>query len=323
MLIFIHAVCMLDARLTALEEARDGRTEIQIAGRELSAIGRRARGRRSSSSTATWSTAGSGTGSSTALADRFRCIAPTCRSAPRGARWRPTRPHPPGVATIIDDFLAALGLEDVTLVGNDSGGADVARCSSPAAPPGSAASSSPTATPTRTSRRGSSRRCRRSPSCPAACGRWRSRSGSRRSPAPPSPPSPRTGPPDDLVADWTGAAAARPGDHARPRQGHRAAWTSATRSPPRQSLRGIRIPPPARLGARRPLLPDPLRRTPCRRSRRRETGRRYPIRRPSYRSISPKRLATAYRRLCAFAVAPSRTTVRKIRKVQVFRPTGG
>ncbi len=30
---------------------------------------------------------------------------------------------PPGIATIIEDFLAALGLEDVTLVGNDSGGA--------------------------------------------------------------------------------------------------------------------------------------------------------------------------------------------------------
>ena len=33
------------------------------------------------------------------------------------------RPHPAGVATIIEDFLAALDLDDVTLVGNDSGGA--------------------------------------------------------------------------------------------------------------------------------------------------------------------------------------------------------
>ena len=59
-----------------------------------------------------------------ALADRFRCIAPHW---PMGAQQVAMAPDadltPPGVATIIDDFLAALDLEDVTLVGNDSGGA--------------------------------------------------------------------------------------------------------------------------------------------------------------------------------------------------------
>ncbi len=59
-----------------------------------------------------------------ALADRFRCIAPDW---PMGAQ-RVAMEHgadltPPGVATIIEDFLAALDLNDVTLVGNDSGGA--------------------------------------------------------------------------------------------------------------------------------------------------------------------------------------------------------
>jgi pimeloyl-ACP methyl ester carboxylesterase len=59
-----------------------------------------------------------------ALADRYRCIAPDW---PMGAHAVAMNPDadltPPGMATIIDDFLAALDLEDVTLVGNDSGGA--------------------------------------------------------------------------------------------------------------------------------------------------------------------------------------------------------
>ena len=59
-----------------------------------------------------------------ALSDRFRCIAPEW---PMGAHPVAMNPDadltPPGIATIIDDFLAALDLEDVTLVGNDSGGA--------------------------------------------------------------------------------------------------------------------------------------------------------------------------------------------------------
>lgn len=59
-----------------------------------------------------------------ALADRYRCIAPTW---PMGAHTIAMHPDadlaPPGLATIIEDFLAALDLEDVTLVGNDSGGA--------------------------------------------------------------------------------------------------------------------------------------------------------------------------------------------------------
>ncbi|HTR73652.1 MAG TPA: alpha/beta hydrolase [Solirubrobacterales bacterium] len=59
-----------------------------------------------------------------ALSDRFRCIAPDW---PMGAQRVAMAPDadlsPPGIATIVEDFLAALDLEDVTLVGNDSGGA--------------------------------------------------------------------------------------------------------------------------------------------------------------------------------------------------------
>lgn len=59
-----------------------------------------------------------------ALADRYRCIAPNW---PMGAQQVAMEPDadlsPPGVATIIESFLEALDLDDVTLVGNDSGGA--------------------------------------------------------------------------------------------------------------------------------------------------------------------------------------------------------
>lgn len=58
------------------------------------------------------------------LSDRFRCIAPDW---PIGAQQIAMNPGadltPPGIAAIIDSFLAALELEDVTIVGNDSGGA--------------------------------------------------------------------------------------------------------------------------------------------------------------------------------------------------------
>jgi pimeloyl-ACP methyl ester carboxylesterase len=58
------------------------------------------------------------------LADRCRCIAPDW---PLGAQKTVMDPaadlSPPGIARLIADFLAALDLRDVTLVGNDSGGA--------------------------------------------------------------------------------------------------------------------------------------------------------------------------------------------------------
>lgn len=58
------------------------------------------------------------------LADRFRCIAPDW---PIAAHQVPMSPDadlsPPGIARLISDFLAKLELEDVTIVGNDSGGA--------------------------------------------------------------------------------------------------------------------------------------------------------------------------------------------------------
>ncbi|HEX3363275.1 MAG TPA: alpha/beta hydrolase [Solirubrobacterales bacterium] len=59
-----------------------------------------------------------------ALADRFHVVVP---DLPFGAHKVPMAPDAQldaaGLATIVDDFIAALGLEDVTLVGNDSGGA--------------------------------------------------------------------------------------------------------------------------------------------------------------------------------------------------------
>ncbi|MBS1846505.1 MAG: alpha/beta hydrolase, partial [Actinobacteria bacterium] len=59
-----------------------------------------------------------------ALSDRYRCIAPHW---PMGAQPVAMATDadltPPGVASIIESFLEALDLHDVTLVGNDSGGA--------------------------------------------------------------------------------------------------------------------------------------------------------------------------------------------------------
>lgn len=58
------------------------------------------------------------------LSDRFRCFAPDW---PIGAQQVPMNPDadlsPPGIARTINDFLERLELEDVTIVGNDSGGA--------------------------------------------------------------------------------------------------------------------------------------------------------------------------------------------------------
>ncbi len=58
------------------------------------------------------------------LADRYRVIAPDW---PLGAHRTAMKPDadltPPGIAATIGAFLDALDLEDVTLVGNDSGGA--------------------------------------------------------------------------------------------------------------------------------------------------------------------------------------------------------
>ena len=58
------------------------------------------------------------------LADRFRCIAPDW---PLGAHQSPMNPgadlSPPGIAALVAEFLEKLDLEDVTIVGNDSGGA--------------------------------------------------------------------------------------------------------------------------------------------------------------------------------------------------------
>jgi pimeloyl-ACP methyl ester carboxylesterase len=59
-----------------------------------------------------------------ALSDRFRCIAP---DLPFGAHRLPMASNadltPPGMARIVAELIERLGLEDVTVVGNDSGGA--------------------------------------------------------------------------------------------------------------------------------------------------------------------------------------------------------
>jgi pimeloyl-ACP methyl ester carboxylesterase len=59
-----------------------------------------------------------------ALADRFRCIAP---DLPFGAHRTAMSPAadltPPGLAAIVAELLERLDLDDVTIVGNDSGGA--------------------------------------------------------------------------------------------------------------------------------------------------------------------------------------------------------
>lgn len=58
------------------------------------------------------------------LSDRFRCIAPDWPLAAHQVAMSPDADlSPPGIAKLIADFLAKLELEDVTIVGNDSGGA--------------------------------------------------------------------------------------------------------------------------------------------------------------------------------------------------------
>ncbi|GAA3196763.1 alpha/beta fold hydrolase [Actinocorallia longicatena] len=58
------------------------------------------------------------------VAAGHRCLAPTL---PLGAHTVPMHPGadltPPGLATLLEEFLDALDLRDVTLVGNDTGGA--------------------------------------------------------------------------------------------------------------------------------------------------------------------------------------------------------
>jgi pimeloyl-ACP methyl ester carboxylesterase len=58
------------------------------------------------------------------LSASHRCLAPTL---PLGAHRRAMKPDadlsPPGIARLVEEFLDQLGLSDVTLVGNDTGGA--------------------------------------------------------------------------------------------------------------------------------------------------------------------------------------------------------
>ncbi|NES80720.1 MAG: alpha/beta hydrolase [Moorea sp. SIO2B7] len=58
------------------------------------------------------------------LEDKFRCIVP---DLPLGAHVQPMNADadltPPGMARLVADFLTALNLDEVTLIGNDTGGA--------------------------------------------------------------------------------------------------------------------------------------------------------------------------------------------------------
>ncbi|MGL6340613.1 MAG: alpha/beta fold hydrolase [Waterburya sp.] len=58
------------------------------------------------------------------LEDRFRCIVP---DLPLGSHLQPMKPEtdltPLGIADLVADFATALNLKDITLVGNDTGGA--------------------------------------------------------------------------------------------------------------------------------------------------------------------------------------------------------
>ena len=125
------------------------------------------------------------------LSATHRCLAPDW---PIGAQQIPMRPDadlsPYGIADLIASFLDALDLDDVTIVGNDSGGRDVAGSRHP--PPGA----------DRPPRPDQLRHLRELPAGDlqgAAEGRGaagrdgdarRRRSGSGPSPAPPSGPSP-------------------------------------------------------------------------------------------------------------------------------------
>jgi pimeloyl-ACP methyl ester carboxylesterase len=58
------------------------------------------------------------------LSDRFRCIAPDWPIGSQQIAMHPSADlSPPGIASIIHSFLEEKELEDVTIVGNDSGGA--------------------------------------------------------------------------------------------------------------------------------------------------------------------------------------------------------
>ena len=59
-----------------------------------------------------------------ALAERYRCIVPDLPLGPHAVSMAPDADlSPPGLARLVVEFLEALGLHEVTLVGNDTGGA--------------------------------------------------------------------------------------------------------------------------------------------------------------------------------------------------------
>ena len=145
------------------------------------------------------------------LSDRCRCIAPDW---PIGAQQIAMKPDadltPYGIAAIINSLLEALDLEDVTIVGNDSGGAMsqvlvtrhpqrigrlvLTNCDTHENfPPGIFKTMPPIA------------------KLPGGMALLAAPSGSRPSPAPPSSPSRARRSPTELVASWMRPALNDPG----------------------------------------------------------------------------------------------------------------
>ena len=124
----MQSVCKLRTRCTELTRSTPCRPSTIPAGTLHYRIDRARRvraHRRSSSSTGSSSTARCGTASPSGWPPTA-CgrTSSTGRSAATPRRWTPTpTSRPRGVARIVNDVLDALGLHDVTLVGNDTGGA--------------------------------------------------------------------------------------------------------------------------------------------------------------------------------------------------------
>ena len=104
-------------------------------------------------------------------ADGVRCYLPDLPlGSHRDRRSTPDADRSPrGIARLIIEFLEALDLDDVTLVGNDTGGAICQFLLDTDAHADRPRSCSPTATRSTTSRRRRSSRCSRPASAPARC----------------------------------------------------------------------------------------------------------------------------------------------------------
>ena len=256
------------------------------------------------------------------LSDRFRCIAPDWPiAAHRAAMNRDADLSPTGIAKLIADFLAKLELEDVTIVGNDSGGAisQVLVTSHPERigrlvltncdthenfPPGAFKAMPPIA------------------KLPGGmfliAAPFRIEAIARRA----FKPFAKTKIPDELIASWmepakTDKAILR--DAGKVTAGMNKRHTLAAA----EKLRSSAATDPAPLGAGRQVLPDLLCGTPRERSRQRLPG-------PDSRTPPPSSPLTSPdgwpRRSPSLRLPPEHLTEQAFpnnRKEHIFRPTGG